>query len=89
MDALKGSGGYRGVDGSMQRSLTFQAIIALLAMPLPVVVGLFGRQEHVRRRRWEVDQEGRTGEIRVEDAEGLERRDTAEEAERVEGRGMI
>ena len=89
MDALKGSGGYRGVEGSMQRSLIFEAVIALLAMPLPVVVGLFGRQERVRQRRWEVDQEGRGGEIRVEDAEGLERRDTTDDAERVEGRGMI
>jgi MFS transporter, FLVCR family, MFS-domain-containing protein 7 len=79
MDALKGSGGYRGVEGGMQRSLTFQAVVAMLVMPLPVVIGLFGRAEYVRKRRWEIDQEGRGGEIRVEDAEGLERSETVDE----------
>jgi MFS transporter, FLVCR family, MFS-domain-containing protein 7 len=92
MDALKGGGGYRGdeAQGSMQRSLTFQAVVALLVMPAPVLVGLFGRGEYVRQRRWEVDRERREGEIRVEDAgEALERSETAEGGRGVEGRVMI
>jgi MFS transporter, FLVCR family, MFS-domain-containing protein 7 len=91
MDALKGSGGYRGVEGGMQRSLVFQVVVAAVVMPLPVVLGLWGRGEYVRRRRWEVDRDGGgQGEIRVEDAEGLERVSTAEEAGRgAEGRVML
>ncbi|ETN43374.1 uncharacterized protein HMPREF1541_02533 [Cyphellophora europaea CBS 101466] len=89
MDALKGRGGYKGVEGAMQRSLTFQAVLAILVMPLPLCLGLFGRQERIRRRRWEVDRQGMGGEIRVEDADDLRRTATEEEEQHVEGRVMI
>lgn len=54
MDALKA-----GPDGdppmNMHRALVFQAIVALLAMPLPVALGMFGRKGNVRLRRWEAE----------------------------------
>lgn len=75
MDQLKG--GMGGPEGNMQRALVFQAVLAVVVAPLPVCLGLFGRAERVRRRRWEVDERG-GGEVRVEgdgdveeDREGL------------------
>lgn len=48
-----GSGGKEPYN--MQRVLWFQAIIALLVIPLPLSLGLFGRKNHVRMRRLEAD----------------------------------
>ena len=41
---------------NMKRALVFQAVLALVVMPLPLVLGLGGRRGYVRRRRWEADQ---------------------------------
>ena len=41
---------------NMRRALIFQAVVAMVAMPLPLCLGLFGRK--VRRRRLEVDKGG-------------------------------
>ena len=38
---------------NMRRALIFQAILAMLAMPLPLCLGLFGRK--IRQKRFEVD----------------------------------
>jgi FLVCR family MFS transporter 7 len=40
---------------NMKKALIFQAVLALVVMPLPLVLGMGGRQGHVRRRRWEAD----------------------------------
>lgn len=40
---------------NMKKALVFQAVVALLVMPLPLVLGLGGRKGYVRRRRWEAD----------------------------------
>ncbi|KPI43581.1 Major facilitator superfamily domain-containing protein 7 [Cyphellophora attinorum] len=80
MDKLKG--GIGGPEDNMQRALIFQAVIAVAVAPLPVCLGLFGRGDKVRRRRWEVDREGAgSGEVRVEDGE--------EDQERLRGSGSL
>ena len=53
MDALKDQRGEP--RDNMKRALIFQAVIALLAAPLPLCLGMFGRGARVRRRRWEMD----------------------------------
>lgn len=53
MDALKSKTGDP--PGNMHRALIFQAVVALAFMPLPILLGLFGRGEHVKRRRWEME----------------------------------
>jgi MFS transporter, FLVCR family, MFS-domain-containing protein 7 len=80
MDKLKG--GIGGPEDNMQRALIFQAVIAVAVAPLPVCLGLFGRADKVRKRRWEVDREGAgSGELRVEDGE--------EDQERLRGGGSL
>lgn len=54
-DALKDSGPHAHPQGNMKRALIFQAVMAMLAMPLPICLGLFGRGKHVRRKRLEED----------------------------------
>jgi len=55
MDALK-AGDSADPPQNMFRSLIFQAVFALAAVPGVLVLGLFGRRANVRRRRWEADQ---------------------------------
>jgi MFS transporter, FLVCR family, MFS-domain-containing protein 7 len=88
MDALKERG-----TGDMKRALIFQAVLACLVAPAPLCLGLFGRGEFVRKRRWELDLEGESGsgqgqgrgQIRVEDAEGIEDGVVDEDRLRVRG----
>ena len=40
---------------NMQRTLWFQAVLALIVVPLPLALGLFGRGREVRLRRVEAD----------------------------------
>jgi ABC-type sugar transport system permease subunit len=42
---------------NMQRALWFQAVLALVVVPLPLALGLFGREKHCRMRRTEADKE--------------------------------
>jgi MFS transporter, FLVCR family, MFS-domain-containing protein 7 len=48
-----GSGGS--APYNMQRTLWFQAVLALIVVPLPLALGLFGRGREVRLRRVEAD----------------------------------
>ena len=50
----------------MKRALIFQAVIALVVAPLPMVLGLFGRERMVELRRVRSDEAG--GTQHVEDA---------------------
>lgn len=51
-DALKaGAGGAPPYN--MRNALVFAAVVAVVAAPFPLTIGLFGRDVH--RRRWEVD----------------------------------
>lgn len=52
MDALKASKDANPPQ-NMSRALVFQAVIAMIAMPFPVCLGLFGRKGMVRLRRLE------------------------------------
>lgn len=54
MNALK-DGPRANPPQGMKRALIFQAVIALLVMPLPLCLGFFGRQPRVRKLRWEAD----------------------------------
>jgi MFS family permease len=54
-NALK-AGKHADPPSNMKKALYFQAVIAMLAMPLPLCLGLFGRKRYVRRKRWEADQ---------------------------------
>lgn len=50
------SGGAGGdVPYNMQRALWFQAILAIVVVPLPLALGMFGRSRTVRLRRVEAD----------------------------------
>lgn len=40
---------------NMHRALVFQAVIAMVVMPLPLCLGLFGRKAMVRLKRWETE----------------------------------
>ncbi|EXJ54269.1 hypothetical protein A1O7_09607 [Cladophialophora yegresii CBS 114405] len=62
MDALKAGAGAD-PPTNMKRALIFQAALAMLVMPLPLCLGLFGRKAHVRRKRWEADRHARTEEV--------------------------
>ena len=62
MDALKDSD-TASPPRNMKRALVFQAVLAVLVMPAPLVLGLFGRQAAVRRKRWEADRSMRNGEV--------------------------
>lgn len=52
MDALKGGPDAR-PPFTMKRAMVFEAVLALLVVPLPLCLGLFGRK--VRRKRNEAD----------------------------------
>lgn len=54
MDALK-DGTHARPPANMHRALVFQAVLAMAVMPLPLLMGLFGRQGMVRLRRWEAE----------------------------------
>jgi FLVCR family MFS transporter 7 len=43
--------------GNMYRALVFQAVMAMVALPLPLVLGCFGRSHTVRMKRIEADKE--------------------------------
>jgi MFS family permease len=45
--------------GNMYRALIFQTVMAMIAVPLPLCLGLFGRGHGVRMRRIEADKENR------------------------------
>jgi MFS family permease len=63
MDALKDST-RADPPKNMKRALIFQAVLAVLVVPSPLCLGLFGRKAHVRRKRWEADRGGaRTAEV--------------------------
>jgi MFS transporter, FLVCR family, MFS-domain-containing protein 7 len=40
---------------NMQRALWFQAVLAMVVIPLPLLLGLFGREKHCRMRRIEAE----------------------------------
>ncbi|KIV97860.1 hypothetical protein PV10_01564 [Exophiala mesophila] len=70
MDALK-AGRDASPPLNMKRALIFQATLAMVAVPFALVLGLFGREERVRPRRWEADQgtsSSEEQEIRVSDS---------------------
>lgn len=64
-DALRDSGLNNGSQddksskpaGNMYRALIFQAVLAMVVVPLPLMLGLFGRGHGVRMRRVEADKE--------------------------------
>ncbi|KAK7744258.1 hypothetical protein SLS53_003779 [Cytospora paraplurivora] len=56
-DALKGGGDADAPHDNMDRALVFQAVVAMVFMPVPLCLGLFGRREHVRLRRVQTDQD--------------------------------
>jgi len=43
--------------GNMYRALVFQTVMAMVALPAPMLLGLFGRKDAVRMRRVEADKE--------------------------------
>lgn len=43
--------------GNMYKALIFQTVMALVVVPLPLMLGLFGRHKHTRMRRVEADKE--------------------------------
>lgn len=56
-DALK-AGDDANPPANMDKALIFQAVIALLVVPLPLCLGLFGRGDRVKLRRVESDDRG-------------------------------
>ncbi|RDL39460.1 uncharacterized protein BP5553_03800 [Venustampulla echinocandica] len=64
-DALRDSGVNDGTaddgttrpPGNMYRALVFQTVMALVAVPLPLMLGCFGRGHRVRMRRIDADKE--------------------------------
>lgn len=56
MDALKDSETAH-PPSNMKRALIFQAVLALVVMPVPLCLGLFGRQSRVTRKRWEAERD--------------------------------
>ncbi|KAF8866863.1 MFS general substrate transporter [Acephala macrosclerotiorum] len=64
-DALRANGPNDGTaddhtdrpPGNMWRALVFQTVMALVVVPLPLMLGSFGRNHHVRMRRVEADKE--------------------------------
>ncbi|KAK4643435.1 hypothetical protein QC761_408180 [Podospora bellae-mahoneyi] len=56
------SGALKGEGGKMERALVFHAVLALVAVPLPLCLGCFGRGEKLVLRRVRIDEvEGRRG----------------------------
>lgn len=66
-DALKAGNGAN-PPGNMKNALIFQAVVALVALPFPMFLGLFGRREKVMLRRVQRDQEN--GEFQQEQVGG-------------------
>ncbi|TVY54184.1 Solute carrier family 49 member A3, partial [Lachnellula cervina] len=66
-DALRDGGaddgtaddGTRYPPGNMYRALVFQTVMAMVVVPLPLMLGLFGRGHGVRMRRIEADRDNR------------------------------
>jgi len=54
MDAMK-AGKDANPPNNLKTALIFQAILGLVVMPVPLCLGLFGRQSKVRSRRLEAD----------------------------------
>lgn len=61
MDALRTNSG--GPPGNMHLALIFQAVLAMVVMPLPLMLGLFGRHGNVKRKRWEAEQAQANAEV--------------------------
>lgn len=59
--ALKAEGQDAGPPDNMRNALVFTAVIAMLAVPLPMCLGLFGRADKLRLRRVRSDEERRNG----------------------------
>lgn len=57
-DALK-AGNEASPPGNMSNALIFQAVVALVALPFPMCLGLFGRREKMLLRRVQSDDEAR------------------------------
>ncbi|KAJ4423903.1 hypothetical protein N0V82_001489 [Gnomoniopsis sp. IMI 355080] len=71
-DALKAGNGAS-PPGNMKNALIFQAVVALVALPFPMFLGLFGRGDKVLLRRVQRDQEdGVLAQERVGEASGHE-----------------
>jgi MFS transporter, FLVCR family, MFS-domain-containing protein 7 len=62
MDALKDDRNANPPRG-MKRALIFQAVIGLVVLPLPLCLGLFGRQRNVRPKRLEADRNVGNGQV--------------------------
>lgn len=54
-DALRDGGGGN-PPRNMKKSLIFEAVVALVVVPLPLCLGLFGRGDHVKLRRVQSDE---------------------------------
>lgn len=54
----------------MKNALIFTAVLALVAAPLPLCLGLFGRKEKLQLRRVRSDEEGRSRSSAEEEGEG-------------------
>lgn len=57
--------------GNMYRALIFQAILALVVIPLPLALGLFGRKKFVGMRRIEADRAVAANTVDIEDGRGI------------------
>ncbi|CAK7209910.1 hypothetical protein SCUCBS95973_000603 [Sporothrix curviconia] len=55
-DALRSNSDTSSPPQNMKRALIFQAVVALVVVPLPLCLGLFGRSELVRLRRVQSDE---------------------------------
>lgn len=51
------SGALKREDGDMRDALVFHAVLALVAVPLPLCLGLFGRKDKLLLRRVQSDEE--------------------------------
>jgi len=56
-------GGAGGREGDMKRALVFMAVLALVAVPLPMCLGLFGRGDMVSLRRVRSDEGAATASL--------------------------
>ena len=70
MDALK-AGKRANPPVNMRRALVFQAVVAMLIMPLPLCLGMFGRKGMVRLKRWQAEKQSQMGTGRDADAERI------------------
>ena len=72
---------------NMKRALVFQAVVALVVMPFPLVLGWFGRGKYIVRRRLEEDRSRRVDVAVIEEDTGAVQED--EEAERQGSTGRL